>query len=239
MGVVVVDRRYDIQLLNNAARRLLGLHGMAIGEDLIHLLRGVPAAKLRAAIDAAFQPGAPRSEDASTVGTPSVEQILAVETPTGEARYLQIACYPHTTEAPEPDAPTHRGRDTVLVVVLDVTQTERERRAREEEREAARHAEESERLAAQVQRLTTVNDELLAANQELATANMELRSDLEEALVRVEETQASAEEVEILNEELQASNEELETVNEELQATIEELNATYADRRARGAERDA
>jgi two-component system, chemotaxis family, CheB/CheR fusion protein len=216
------------------------VHGVAIGEDLIHLLRGVPAAEVRAAIDTAFQPGALRSEDAPTAGTPSVEQVLAVETATGEARYLQIACYPHTTEAPEPDAPTHRGRDTVLLVVLDVTQSERERRAREEEREreAARHAEDVERLTAQVQRLTTVNDDLLAANQELATANMELRSGLEEALVRAEETQASTEEVEILNEELQASNEELETVNEELQATIEELNATNADRRARRVERD-
>jgi two-component system CheB/CheR fusion protein len=138
VGVVVVDRRYDIQLLNNAARRLLGLHGVALGEDLIHLLRGVSAVELRAAIDAAFQPGAPRSEDASTVGTPSVEQVLAVETPTGEPRYLQLACYPHSTEASEPDAPTHRGRDTVLVVVLDVTQTERERCAREAERERRR-----------------------------------------------------------------------------------------------------
>ena len=77
VAVVVVDRRYDIQLLNNAARRLLSLHGVAIGEDLIHLLRGVPAVELRAAIDAAFQPGAPRSEEASTVGTRAANQELA------------------------------------------------------------------------------------------------------------------------------------------------------------------
>ena len=37
VGVVVVDRRYDIQSINAAARRLLGIHGTAIGEDFVHL----------------------------------------------------------------------------------------------------------------------------------------------------------------------------------------------------------
>ena len=54
VGVAVVDRRYDILRINNAARRLLGIHGEALGEDLVHLARGVPAQELRAAIDAAL-----------------------------------------------------------------------------------------------------------------------------------------------------------------------------------------
>jgi two-component system CheB/CheR fusion protein len=236
VGVVVVDRRYDIQTLNTAARRLLGLHGVAIGEDLIHLLRGVPAADLRAAIDLALRPAAPRSEDTSIAGPTSVAQILALEAPVDGPRYLQIACYPHSTKPSEPEAATQRDHETVLIMVIDVTASERERRAREEEwaRAAAQHTQEIARLDARVRRLTTTNDELLVANQDLATANIELRSALEAAQLRVEETQTSAVEVEILNEELQASNEALETVNEELQATIEELNATNADRCARG-----
>src|SRR5207248_11509802 len=166
--MVVVDRRYDIQTLNTAARRLLGLHGVAIGEDLIHirLLRGVPAADLRAAIDLAFRPAAPRSRDTSIVGAPSVAQILALEAPVDGPRYLQIACYPHSTEPSEPAAATQRGHDTVLVMVIDVTASERERRAREEEwaRAATQHTQEIARLDAQVRRLTTTNDELHVAN---------------------------------------------------------------------------
>ncbi|MCA1598866.1 MAG: PAS domain-containing protein, partial [Chloroflexi bacterium] len=69
VGVVVVDRRYDIRVVNNAARRLLGIHREAVGEDLIHLVRDLDAAALRAIIDAAFQPDAPRGADAALPGT--------------------------------------------------------------------------------------------------------------------------------------------------------------------------
>ncbi|HEX2738958.1 MAG TPA: CheR family methyltransferase, partial [Rubrobacter sp.] len=47
IGVVVVDRRYDIQLINNTARRLLDIHSPATGEDLIHLTHGAGYATLR------------------------------------------------------------------------------------------------------------------------------------------------------------------------------------------------
>ena len=160
-------------------------------------------------------------------GPPAVAQILALETPVDGPRYLQIARYPHTAEPPEPEAVTQRGHDTVLIMVIDVTASERERRAREEEwaRAATQHTQEIARLDAQVRRLTTTNDELLVANQNLATANIELRSALEAAQLRVEETQARGVEVAIRNEELQASNEALGTVNEELQATIATIEA--------------
>ena len=58
-GVVVVDRRYDIQSINRAARHLLGIYRKAVGEDLIHLAPNAPAAPLRAAIDTAFRDAAP------------------------------------------------------------------------------------------------------------------------------------------------------------------------------------
>src|SRR5262249_57966656 len=42
LGVVVVDRRYDVQTINSAALRLLGIYKAAQGEDLIHLTRSIP-----------------------------------------------------------------------------------------------------------------------------------------------------------------------------------------------------
>src|SRR5579884_1270723 len=50
VGVVVVDRHYDIITINNSARRLLGIHDLALGEDLIHSLRTVQPTPLRQAI---------------------------------------------------------------------------------------------------------------------------------------------------------------------------------------------
>jgi two-component system CheB/CheR fusion protein len=53
-GVVTVDRTYDIASINPAARRLLTIHGAAIGQDLIHLASTVSHADLRAALDEAL-----------------------------------------------------------------------------------------------------------------------------------------------------------------------------------------
>jgi nitrogen fixation/metabolism regulation signal transduction histidine kinase len=57
VGVVVVDRRYDIQDLNAAARSLLSIRGAAVGEDLLHAVQGIPYAEVRNAIDSAFRDG--------------------------------------------------------------------------------------------------------------------------------------------------------------------------------------
>ena len=40
-------RSYDIQFVNAAARRLLGIHGPAIGSDFVHLANQVPSEELR------------------------------------------------------------------------------------------------------------------------------------------------------------------------------------------------
>ncbi len=74
-GVVVVDRRYDVQSSNPAARRLLGIYQDAVGEDIVHLARGVPSAPLRAAIDAAFRDALPAR----------VEKVVPVILPRGRA----------------------------------------------------------------------------------------------------------------------------------------------------------
>ncbi len=218
LGIVVVDRRYDIQAINGAARRLFGVHSAAIGEDFLHLAQTVPPAPLRAAIDAAFRGEAPM------IGA----EIVATEVATGESRSFEIACYPQKvgdgTEAV----------DSALLTVQDVTERAQGRRALEEI--VAHQRAETERATTLMKRLAEANRQLLDANQDLSRGNFNLRSVNEEFLVANEEAQAATEEIETLNEELQATNEELETLNEELQATVEELNTTNDDLQARTAE---
>jgi two-component system, chemotaxis family, CheB/CheR fusion protein len=249
IGVVVVDRRYDLQAINAAARRLLSVHSTAIGEDLIHLARRVPADRLRGLIDRAFS-GASITERLD---------VRPVEAPPGTTRILEVTCFPRRAD------PSRRDIDHVVLLVSDVTPPDREPTAPQEslapeaeafdtavnaiaraqaqpdDRELSQAALDSAqsalelmrtvlgRLAAEVREQSDAKRELLLANQELTTTSTELRSQNEELLVANEEAQAAMEEVETLSEEQQASNEELETLNEELQATIEELNTTNDD----------
>ena len=228
VGVVVVDRRYDIQSINTAARRLLSIRGAAMGEDLLHNLREVPYDQVRAAIDSSFRDGA------STTDEFSVEEAR-----TGELRHIQLLCLPQRNEDGQGPA------ETVTIVVNDVTEIGRERRELKETLEQTRGdlerfrrevEEERSRWKTQNERLAEANRRLEEANRELAELNEDLQSSYEESLLSAEEAQAATEEVETLNEELQATNEELETLNEELQATIEELNTTNDDLQARTAE---
>jgi two-component system CheB/CheR fusion protein len=55
VGIAIVDRHYDVQSINSAALRLLGIHRSAVGEDLLHLADDVPQKPLRHVIDAAFR----------------------------------------------------------------------------------------------------------------------------------------------------------------------------------------
>jgi two-component system CheB/CheR fusion protein len=226
VGVIVVDRRYDIRSINTAARTLLSIHGVAVGEDLLHLLRDAPYVEVRQAIDAAFRSGEPSSTD----------DFAIEEVTTSELRYLRLVCQPQRVEGEGGPA------ETVTIVVNDVTESARTRRELEE-RLGAKGAElerfkleaeaESTRQQQQNERLIETNRQLEEANRELANLNAELQTVNEETLLSTEEAQAATEEVETLNEELQATNEELETLNEELQATIEELNTTNDDLQAR------
>jgi two-component system CheB/CheR fusion protein len=237
IGVVVVDRRYDIQIINSLAHQLLEIHRSAIGEDLLHLAEQLPTKALRSIIDMALR---------GEMSPPSTT-ILPLETESDNQRYLQIVGYPHQLEGDEgPIA-------GVLLLISDVSEQMRQRREVQVEPEGTsqleatetpsdsnaerlRLTEENSRFATQVQRLMTANRELRDANRDLTSTNVDLHQANEEYLVNTEEIQAAAEEVETLNEELQATNEELETLNEELQATVEELNATNEDLEARSSE---
>jgi len=215
VGVVVVDRNYDIQSINAEARNLLGIRVRAIAADLIHLLPDAMTGAVRASLDAAFR-------GTTTIGLYDLPSGVGAD-----ARSVEIATYP---------SPTDPGgkAETALILVRDVTSTSRVRHELEVALETDRQ--ERRRLGEQAGVAAESNRQLLEANQDLTAMNAELRSANQELLVANEEVQAATEEVETLNEELQATNEELETLNEELQATVEELNATNDDLEARSVE---
>jgi two-component system CheB/CheR fusion protein len=217
IALAVVDERYDIESINTAARRILGIHGAAVGEDFVHLAQVLPSNELRATIDAAFRESSEQR----------LREIQVASTPDGVERYLDLYCYPNPAEAAD-------GGPSVVVLVSDVTEEVRRRRLLEERVESATL--EEQRLRAQIHQLARTNEELLQANQDFAATALELRSANEEFMVGNQEMQAATEEVETLNEELQATNEELETLNEELQSTVEELNTTNDDLQARSLE---
>jgi two-component system CheB/CheR fusion protein len=216
VGVVQVDRRYDIQLINASARRLLEIHGPAIGDDFVHLLQPQIATAVRVQLDAGFRGEATMQE--YELPSPSI--------PEPTVRALRITVEHSQAESDE--------AESVLVLVVDMTEGLRSRRGLEGALKETRA--EHDRVMEQARALQARNGELTTANEALTTANAELRSTNEELLVANEEVQAATEEVETLNEELQATNEELETLNEELQATVEELNTTNEDLEARSAE---
>ena len=246
IGIVVVDRRYDVQSINRAAYDLMGIERSAIGEDLLHLAERVDSRALRQLIDTTL-----RAETEMPV-----EGIVTISTEMGESRFLQVKGYTYTF-----DGDTELAASAFLMIA-EVAQSEAadtqsaptRASARPESAEASPkppgsatatplQSEDAQTLQAeiarlneQVHRLAESNRTLHDANRELTTANLELHQANEEYLINAEEAQAAAEEVETLNEELQATNEELETLNEELQATVEELNATNDDLEARTGE---
>ncbi|NWJ44521.1 MAG: PAS domain S-box protein [Chloroflexi bacterium] len=255
IGVIVVDRHFDIQEINSAARRLLGVHSAAVGEDLIHLAQSLPERELAKLITTALRDR-------------TVTELTDVEIPhitTGEPTYLQIKCYPQLVSEESKNFPNSQA----LILITDITDSYRYRleleQANNEQRnlaiqlkqslealkvsnkeleytnsryeetnkaleEAKKQAEETMlRHTKQMEILVATNTSLLVENERLNNAVVEMRRLNEEFLLRNEEAQAATEEAETLNEELQATNEELETLNEELQATIEELNTANSD----------
>lgn len=257
VGVVVVNRNYDIQAINNQARTLLGIHTTAIGQDLVHMARHLPSDLLRNALDRAFQGEQSAVQVASTV----------VSSAGAEPRALDLSFFPR------PDADDERRVNLATMIVAEAPTLHSEPPAdpggmravhqRLEEvqswlGEAAREPgfaaspawaglqeafdqarTQIEALQGPLEELSASKRALAAANQELAATASLLRSQNEDLVFGNENAQAAVEEIETLSEEQQATNEELETLNEELQATVEELHATNEDLEARGREQQA
>jgi len=214
-GVVIVDRDYDIETINQAARSMLGVHGEAVGQDLIHLASTLPGGLLKNMLDSALR-GEKRGEKCEVeLRDPADDRV----------RSLQISCYP--------DKAGDKDGQVSGAILLIHDSTEEFKARHEAESENVRRGELSERLTKQNEELHARVRALSEANVELTGANNELRNANEHLLITAEEAEASAEEVETLNEEMQATSEELETLNEELQATVEELNTTNEELSAR------
>ncbi len=205
VGLVVVDRNYDIQHLNGEARRLLGIHTEAVGEDFVHLAERVPAPALRTAIDAALG-----GEERSVEAIPTDALIP------GETRYLRISCRPYRAGA--------NAAEAAVLIVADVTEVERTRAEVAHLRAALEQAGAANRFLLDAnQELTTLTALLRRSTEDFLLNNEEIQAATEEVETLNEEQQATNEELETLNEEQQATVEELETTNEELRTRNREL----------------
>ncbi len=156
VGVVVVDERYLIQEINSAARRILGIHSVALGADLVHLVDHLPSRQLRGLIDAAIR------EEQIT----SIEQVAVLGPVAGGARYLQLAAHPQ-------DGPSGPIRH-VLILVSDVTQVLEGQRALEQA--VAEKAAQAEELAQTVVELRSANENLQRSEEIVQTTLKELTS---------------------------------------------------------------
>ncbi|MBV9259639.1 MAG: PAS domain-containing protein, partial [Ktedonobacteraceae bacterium] len=209
IGVIIIDRMYHILTANGSARRLLGLRDVAVDQDFLHAVRGIPYTETRSGIDTVFR-------ERNVVTLPEVELKVASG---GNGRFISLSI---ALMQLEPSLP-----DLAAISVTDVTEQVQVRRQLETVQ--TEQAELMQELGTANKRLSDMNKELMDANEELQVAN-------EELVLTHEELQASIEEFETTNEELQATNEELETNNEELQATNEELETTNEELRARTSE---
>jgi two-component system CheB/CheR fusion protein len=206
VGVIVVDRNYDLQFINGVARRLLGIHSAAIDQDLVHLIQHVDPIAVRRAIDDVYAGEADVSLLLSTADeSPDAQQTIEL---TGR-----------------PLVPVDGEKELlVALTIVDVTEKEQLRQ---------RHANAvnvTNRLITSNAELLNVNQDLSATitklraeNEEMLVAAEEIQAATEEVETLNEELQASNEELETLNEELQATVEELNTTNDDLQARTVEL----------------
>ena len=215
IGVILVDRRYDILAINATAREMFTIHGVAIGEDLVHLMVADSAQAIRTLLDAALRNQQP------TVGG---EEIAITGNHGDLIRYLTISCYPEIAEG-------KGGISGAVILAVDVTELALARRTSEQT--IVKQSTELQQLLGAQQLTRDRQRSLIEANRQLAMVNSELRAQNDALVINAEEAAAATEEVETLNEEMQATNEELETLNEEFQATIEELNTTNAEHAAR------
>jgi two-component system CheB/CheR fusion protein len=217
VGVIVVDRQYDIRAINVAARRMLGIRGAGLDEDLIHLVAPPLSESLRALIDAAV-----RGELGSATHT------LPPDVSTEHSRNVVISCAP---------VPIEGAGDSAIMVQIEITDiTEYAARLHDVEAERGQLQAELDEMRIRTNAGSAAVRELGIANDSLAAELGRLRAENEQLQLAQEEAQAVSEEIETLNEEQQAANEELETLNEELQAANEELNASNSELEARTAQ---
>jgi len=107
VGVVVISRDYDIQMINTAARQQLAIHGTAVGDDFVHVARDIPSSVLRTGIDQARA----GEETSTTVDLNGAGR--------GLARSLRLDFFAHRVEQDQ------NVSDGVVVVITDITEQRR------------------------------------------------------------------------------------------------------------------
>ena len=232
VGVIVVDRQYDIQSINLAGQQLLGIFRSALGEDIIHLLMTEIAQPLRAAIDATFaqQKSHMITITTSTAMVPHVLQIIT--TAATNVVLLQIT---DMTNPQSENGNLAQGDQHLATLAKKTVESHGILQQDQSpiDTQGQKISEKMDLLTQQLDAMTSANTTLRRANDKVAQINVTVTGLNEDLMVRNEEFQASTEEIKTLNEELQATNEELETLNEEMEATVEELRATNDDLIAR------
>ena len=206
LGIVVVDARYYITRINTAARRILGIHGVAFDQDFVHLAESLQSSAVRTAIDDAL-----RGKTTTTV-----HEIEASEASGDGSRFIEVVV--------RPDIRQGRTVQGAVIELSDVSRSEHNRGS------SVRAARRLERAKIVNRRLLLANDELTAliaqlrlSNQTMLQSSEEAQSGREEVETLNEEFQATNEELETLNEELTASVEELRIANDDLAARTNEL----------------
>ncbi len=220
-GLVIVNRSYDIQYINNQARSLLGIHTTAMEQDLIHLIQRFDPLQVRRLIDTVVQTK-DRASEILTAGEQAGDALQSIE----------LVGVPID------------GRDeqdpNIAVTIVNVTEREQmRRRLAAAEESAARLASANEEVLLTNHQLNQALQRLRDENEQLQVASAEIQAATEEVETLNEELQASNEELETLNEELQATVEELNTTNDDLEARSLELqtiavNDEAARRQLRG-----
>jgi two-component system CheB/CheR fusion protein len=180
VGIAVINREYDLETINGAARELLGIHGLAVGQDLIHLAQRVPSTALRAGIDAVL--AGERAQH--------LETVVTTESASGETRHLAIACHPDRVGA-------DGAIETALVLVSDDTAGVEAQQI--SAAAAARSDAETATLRETVERLAAANRQLLSANRELTDNIDRLREHEDDLRQAAAAAQVAAEEIETLN----------------------------------------
>src|SRR5688572_12959156 len=206
LGVVVVDARYYITRINTAARRMLGIHGLAFDQDFIHLAESLPSTAIRTAIDAAF----------GGRTTTAMYEVEAADVAAKTSHFIETLIRPNGGKAGPVDG--------AVIELTDVSRAERDRQTgAQAERRLDRAALVNRRLQGANEELTALVAELRSTNQSMLQASEEAQAGREEVETLNEEFQATNEELETLNEELTASVEELRIANEDLGARTEQL----------------
>lgn len=212
IGIAVVGPAYRILRINPMARDLLGIHGPALGLDLIHLAESLPTTELRSAIKAAL----------AGETTVAIHEVKGTDPSRPVIRYIQLTVRPHR----EPESEITGAQ----LVFIDVTGPEQDRRAVAGLRAQVDEANEQRRRVVDANHaLAAANDQLQIANEDFLFNAEEAQSSREEMETLAEELQATNEELETLNEELQATNEELETANDDLARQTVELAAQQVE----------